>query len=496
MYVSTLTRRKRRGSVLPLLVVSLVGLLGLVAMAVDLGMLAVARTQCQAVADSTALSGARALSGDPTNDYNKSAVSGYITQATNLGTIMGQPVATSQVTTTIGSYRYDDKANTFVVDPTSRNTGDAWSLVQATVTATNNTTFGRVFGINSLPATAVATAAHRPRDVAVVIDFSGSMRLNSLLGGPVTDSTGLSLANRDRAMNPETVYPTWGHYSTVSTWRGSNAAVAFTTASNDSVGPSNLVIDNDNGPAVIKDFYQDSAAFGSTTPAFTPQSSAYATSPGGDDPLTVKGSSTWASNVNEVIGRTSTDTSITAYTSSPFKDNQSYSVSDAGYGNGFVGYSQGPNYWGKTFWSWPPDPRGPQSAGDIGSNNKARDWRQRFFIQIYLGTSTSISTSGGSGGGGSGGGGSGGGGTPVPPPALPPPLNVDPRADKPLYYWRYHPCRWCDGAAEQQQHHVHGRLRPDDADAERRQRRLPCAGYHRVVPVRRIRRRSIIQPPR
>ncbi|MGL4550338.1 MAG: pilus assembly protein TadG-related protein, partial [Gemmataceae bacterium] len=51
--------RRRTGSILPLLALTIVGLLTLVALAIDLGMLAVARTQCQSAADTAALSGAR-----------------------------------------------------------------------------------------------------------------------------------------------------------------------------------------------------------------------------------------------------------------------------------------------------------------------------------------------------------------------------------------------------------------------------------------------------
>ena len=48
----------RVGMVLPLLAVSMVALLSFVALAVDVGMLAVARTQCQNAADAAAMAGA------------------------------------------------------------------------------------------------------------------------------------------------------------------------------------------------------------------------------------------------------------------------------------------------------------------------------------------------------------------------------------------------------------------------------------------------------
>ena len=52
-------RTTRRGTVLPILGVCLISLFGFVGLAVDLGMLAVARTQCQNAADVAALAGTR-----------------------------------------------------------------------------------------------------------------------------------------------------------------------------------------------------------------------------------------------------------------------------------------------------------------------------------------------------------------------------------------------------------------------------------------------------
>ncbi len=51
--------KRRNGVVLVLVLVLLITLMTFVALAVDLGMLAVARTQCQDAADSAAMAGAR-----------------------------------------------------------------------------------------------------------------------------------------------------------------------------------------------------------------------------------------------------------------------------------------------------------------------------------------------------------------------------------------------------------------------------------------------------
>ena len=65
--MGSLTPRKRirKGSVIPTLAISVVGLYAFVALAVDLGMLAVSRTHCQNGADVAALAGCRTLNNKP-----------------------------------------------------------------------------------------------------------------------------------------------------------------------------------------------------------------------------------------------------------------------------------------------------------------------------------------------------------------------------------------------------------------------------------------------
>src|SRR5436190_1409871 len=58
------SRFRRRGSILPLLAVTCFSLFAFVALAVDIGMLMVARTECQNAADAAALVGARTLDND------------------------------------------------------------------------------------------------------------------------------------------------------------------------------------------------------------------------------------------------------------------------------------------------------------------------------------------------------------------------------------------------------------------------------------------------
>jgi hypothetical protein len=50
-----------------------------------------------------------------------------------------------------------------------------------------------------------------------------------------------------------------------------------------------------------------------------------------------------------------------------------------------AGYTQGPNYFGKTFWIWPPIPDGKGGSTTIGrtiaSTGLSTDWRKAFFLQ-------------------------------------------------------------------------------------------------------------------
>ena len=59
---------RRAGAVLPLVTVCLVGLMAFIALAIDIGMMALARTQSQSAADIAALAGARTLNGQTGNN--------------------------------------------------------------------------------------------------------------------------------------------------------------------------------------------------------------------------------------------------------------------------------------------------------------------------------------------------------------------------------------------------------------------------------------------
>jgi hypothetical protein len=348
-------RAKRGGSVLPLVAVSIVAVVGFVALAVDVGLILVARTQCQNAADSAAMAGTRTLNGDVTVNNNYDAAGPAAVTAATANAILTRPVQPSQVQVVIGKFSYDTTQQKFLAYPldpgSTNNPGDNWSLVSVTVNFSNPTAFANVFGINAFGVSATATGVHRPRDVALVLDYSGSMRFGSLLGIPYNGTRSTN--------NPESAFPVFGHYSAQSA-AALQQTSAQTILNGNTFDASNVTEAdalNNSRPPVVGDFYQQ---LGSTpVPAFTAAPSSYNTTPGGDNFLKtgLNTGTTYAKSLKDVTGSTSRHAGFEAsgypeFTNVPFR-----------------GYTQGPNSWGKTFFIWPPDPR------------PAYDWRQQFFFK-------------------------------------------------------------------------------------------------------------------
>src|SRR5437660_73076 len=172
------TTRTRPGSVIPLAALLITVLLGFLALVLDIGVMMISRTECQNAADAAALAGARTLNGDTSTNNNYANVTPNARAAAAANKVFGKPINTSaQLTVKIGDYYYNPSTRSFQVSASGLGLpGDNWSLVQATVSAQQPTLFAKVLGATSLSAAATATAVHRPRDVVIVVDFSGSMR--------------------------------------------------------------------------------------------------------------------------------------------------------------------------------------------------------------------------------------------------------------------------------------------------------------------------------
>ena len=302
-----------------------------------------------------AMAGCRTLNGDTTVNNNYSNVSPTAQAAVSSNSMLSTPLQSSQVTLQIGRYTYNSTSKQYegqFPGPATEN----WSMVKATVSApvSNVLAFSKVFNFSMGNIQATATAAHRPRDVAIILDYSGSMRFASLLGTPYS-------GNRS-SNNPDSVFPAFGHYSATSTAALQNTT--FTAPYSD----ANVTITTSDGRApIVNDFYTSSSggsAFASAS------STGYATTPGGDNFL--KSSKNTTSTYAQTAASALSITSPTTSTRDATFETSGYTA--YGMTPAFNGYTTGPGYYGKTFFIWPPDPRA------------TKDWRKLYFT--YWGTAT------------------------------------------------------------------------------------------------------------
>jgi Flp pilus assembly protein TadG len=379
----------RRGTILPVLALTIVVMVGFLALAIDLGMLAIAKTQVQQAADLAALTAARTVNGDGSSNYNQSAATSNAQNVLTYNRVLSQSIQSSQLQISYGSYDYNQTSQTFSANFPA-TTGMATSAVSTTVTASSLPgAFGSMFGAQFLPAlSATAQAAHRPRDIALAMDLSGSMRLGTCLGfdfWPTSRSCN----------NPDPVYPQFGHYSSANADMQGPSSNQTSSVDSYTIPPSNTTAPNSSYTLTyVNNFYQNAAyasplvrAFDSYTSSdggntWSPPSSgspilppaSYATVPGYDVPLFVKSSTTtYATNVKDVLG---SSTRSAAWELDGYSNYTGGSLSNAAVGKinytsaPFYGTTQGPAYYGETFFIWPPDPRLPLTKANNSTQIK------------------------------------------------------------------------------------------------------------------------------
>jgi Flp pilus assembly protein TadG len=134
---SALQPSYRRGATAPILAVTLVALMGFLALGIDLGMLVIAKAEAQNAADLAALTACRSLTGDSTSNYNQSTATTNAQNILSYNNILGQTIQSSQLQLTYGSYDYNQTSQTFSANfpPTS---GMPTTAVTATVTSNNS----------------------------------------------------------------------------------------------------------------------------------------------------------------------------------------------------------------------------------------------------------------------------------------------------------------------------------------------------------------------
>lgn len=265
----------RRGTVLPMLAVCLVSLFAFTALAIDLGMLAVSRTECQNAADAAALTGCRTLNNNSANANNNlaAAVAAAKTVVTS-NYDMGANYTTAQIAAIdVGQYLYNTATQAFAVYNGSGNTSGSlgwtnatsgqaaapasgsWTAMQVVVSYTQPMVFLTVMGVNSMPTGATAAAVYRPRDTAFVLDMTSSMAYASQF-----NYNGMS-------NNPDTLVPRFGHYYSTRTNCIQNANQY--TSDGQTISQNNYCIYTPDGPPLIRDFVYDPANIANpATPAY------------------------------------------------------------------------------------------------------------------------------------------------------------------------------------------------------------------------------------
>lgn len=155
---------RERGLVLVLMAVLLVGIIGLMALAVDVGYLYVVQADLQTAADAAALAGASGLSISAEEARRRAAAYARKNHAGGSAVILAE--SDVEILTAPGS----GADSVRVTAQRRRDRGTAVGLFLA-----------RALGITSMDVAAVATATFGPRDVMLSLDYSASMSYDSQL---------------------------------------------------------------------------------------------------------------------------------------------------------------------------------------------------------------------------------------------------------------------------------------------------------------------------
>jgi Flp pilus assembly protein TadG len=420
-----LQSNRRDGAVLPLVTVCLVGLLGFVALAIDVGMMAVARTEAQSAADIAALAGARTLDGQSASN-NKTAAEAMAVTAATSNSILSAQITSAQVTTaTAGVYRYDTSTLRFKADfQNGPGAQEAYGAMRVKISTSQGTYFGRVLGVSSMTVGAEAAAVHRPRDVAISLDFSGSMRFSSEFNYPPITGTTLVTGS----LSPDPNFPRFGPWviypvAVSGTPNPMQRVDAYIDSGGETHAANNLTTATTLGPPIVNNFQttavvggpnafvynndMSGASFNITnTPVCTPApatwTSQYAANYQGDRWPLKWGNSSTSPAVTDYAKTAAEMLNISPVTTSSRNatwETSGYDYTSLTFRNGaFQGYSMAPGYFGKTFYMWPPDPRYTAGADptNINTTNPVQDasgkniadWRQRFFLAPSASSST------------------------------------------------------------------------------------------------------------
>jgi len=191
-----LTGEKRKGAVLVLAAALMVMVLGFATFSIDVGYLSLAKNQMQTAADAAALAGASELSGTLSPEVVAANVREAAIAAAAANRAADQSsVFLSESDVILGSRTWNSSSQSY-----QTNWGDAYTpynLVKVDLSRSENASlepglrtgadygiplfFAPIFGQKTANLNVSAVATFQPRDVVIVLDFSGSMNDDSEL---------------------------------------------------------------------------------------------------------------------------------------------------------------------------------------------------------------------------------------------------------------------------------------------------------------------------
>ena len=181
---------ERRGTILVLTALLMVVLLGFVAMTVDVGFIELTRTQMQSAVDAGALAGAMELSGvdDPALVRSNASTAAVQTAAKHRAGDQAAVVVDPISDITFGKQVWNTSTQSYNIQ--WGDTATPYNVIKvktarATGTSGDNRLplfFAPAIGTSKSQVQAEAIATFQPRDIVVVLDFSGSMNDDSCFG--------------------------------------------------------------------------------------------------------------------------------------------------------------------------------------------------------------------------------------------------------------------------------------------------------------------------
>ncbi len=176
------SKHRRRAAVAAQIAVCSTVILGMGALVLDIGSVYTTQTELQATADAVALAAASELGGNAEDP--KAAAAEVASRFAGLNQVQGQAAAVSSVDLEFGRAVYDSSSGKFIFQPDPANADAVRIRVHRVADGSQVVVpflFAPIFGLSCMELGAQATAVLIPRDIAVVIDLSGSMNDDSEL---------------------------------------------------------------------------------------------------------------------------------------------------------------------------------------------------------------------------------------------------------------------------------------------------------------------------